>query len=100
MNKTKKENSKSEEQQKVEKKEEKSLIYCGPSIPDLPLLQYAVFNKGVPSTFQKTFKECKEIERLFLPIDSFPRFKKKVSEVGSAEYQLFNKASEYVRGEK
>jgi hypothetical protein len=81
-------------------KEADRLIYCGPSIPTLSLQKYAVFNNGTPDSFQKTFGECGAIKKLFLPVEKFPHFQKKVIEAGSAEYYLFNQVSKYVRSEK
>lgn len=65
-----------------EKKQEiQSLIYIGPTLPNL--VQYSAFTNGMPKYIESKFERCPQLRSLFLPIEDFPDRQNEVSRIGS-----------------
>jgi hypothetical protein len=73
-----------------------TLVYCGPSLRDLP--QYSVFQGELPQYVQKHIEKSEVIKELFVAPKDLVSTRKRITETGTREHQLFNKVLEYVRG--
>lgn len=98
MNKAlKQEKAKAKEVKKAER-----LIYCGPNI-GFKVKKDTVYIGGIPKILDEEIKECKEIKKLFVPLESYTETKRKISEDGTIESLSYKAVQEFLenkRGEK
>lgn len=74
----------------------KQLIYCGPSL-GLKVTKNAVYIGGIPKSIDKEISECKEIEKLFVPIEQYIETKQKINEIGTVENLLYRAVESYLK---
>jgi hypothetical protein len=91
---SKKKETKQAKKEPVIKKE--TLVYCGPSLRELP--QHSVFQGKLPQYVQKHIEKSAVMKELFVSPKDLVSTRKRITEAGTRENQLFNKVLEYVRG--
>ena len=64
------------------------MIYCGPSIKGV-VQQFSHFNNGIPKKLKEYAANCKEVERLIVPIESLVEAKKNLTIQGTIENLSF-----------
>lgn len=74
------------------------LIYCGPTLNNGELSQYAVFQGELPDHVKKHVKAELVIGELIIPVKDLAAVKNKIQQKGSREYLMFEKALKYARG--
>lgn len=75
-----------------------TLIYCGPTIRNGELQQYAVFMGKLPQHIEKLTKEEIAIKELLVPIKDLASVRSNIYKKGTREHLLFQKALGYARG--
>lgn len=74
-----------------------SLIYVGPSIPGGVLNRFTVFRGGKPLHLATVFKECPEMERLFVPTADLADVLTKVERTGTPYNAWYSQVLAYIR---
>lgn len=83
------------EETAVEQKQE-SLIYVGPSVPGGTLLRFTVFRGGKPKHLTKLLEDCKEIDRLFVPIVNLSESLAKINRPGTPMHTWYAGAMDFI----
>ncbi|WP_333593581.1 hypothetical protein [Anaerospora hongkongensis] len=73
-----------------------SLIYVGPSVPGGTLLRFTVFRGGKPKHLAKLLEDCKEIDRLFVPITKLSEALTKIDRPGTPMHTWFAGAMDFI----
>lgn len=75
----------------------KTLIYCGPDLPKVPLKenQVMLFKKGFTENIKAEIEKCPEIEKLFIKAEDFADFQNKKRVQGNRENSLYKKVQAY-----
>lgn len=74
------------------------LIYCGPTIRNGELQQFAVFMGKLPQHIEKLTEEEIAIKELLVPIKDLASVRSNIHKRGTREHLLFEKALGYARG--
>ncbi|MEH7122110.1 hypothetical protein V7127_02575 [Bacillus sp. JJ1773] len=90
-------NKKKIEAKSVAEKTE-TLIYCGPTIKNGELQQYAVFQGVLPDQVKKHKEANVAVSELFVPVKAFSTFREQIKRKGSRESMFFERALEYAKG--
>lgn len=77
---------------KNNQEEVRQLIYCGPTLKNGILQQYAVFQGTLPNHIEKIIESDNSVKELFVDIKDFTMVRKNISIKGSREQQLFEQA--------
>lgn len=84
----------------IAESKEITLIYCGPTLRNGELQQYAVFRGALPKHVIKHVESSPAVKELFVSTKDFVHVKAKVEIKGSRENLLYTKALEYAKGGK
>lgn len=80
---------------KVEKKETKTVVYCGPTLPGGTLQQFTIFNNGIPDFIKEYEKSCPALLMLIKPIKDLAPTRVNLKNKGSRDNQLFEAVLDY-----
>ncbi|WP_445506701.1 hypothetical protein [Niallia sp. 03190] len=80
--------------------EVKSVIYCGPTLPNHALLQYSTFTGDLPPHVQEHIEKCPAIMELVVPVSELAETTANLTVKGTKDQIMFEEVSKYVRGEK
>lgn len=81
-------------QKKIKNIEKKTVVYLGPSIPNI-VAENSIFRGELPEKIQNIQKELPVIKILFVPIEKLIAAKKELTENNSAKAICYNKVLEY-----
>lgn len=85
----------------IRKEEEvSSIIYCGPSLRNNALQQYAVFTNELPIHVKEQLEKCPAINALIVPIGQLNTCVANIGTQGTAEQVMYEQIQAYVRGEQ
>lgn len=73
-----------------------SLIYVGPSVPGGTLLRFTVFRGGKPKHLAKLMEDCKEIDRLFVPVVKLSESLAKINRPGTPMHTWYAGAMDFI----
>lgn len=76
----------------------KTLIYCGPTINNGEISQYAVFQGNLPEHVKKHLEAEAAVKELLIPVQDFVAVKNRIYQKGTREQLLFEKALNYANG--
>ena len=77
-----------------------SIIYCGPSLRNNALQQYAVFTNELPIHVKEQLEKCPAINALIVPIGQLNTCVANIGTQGTAEQVMYEQIQAYVRGEQ
>lgn len=83
---------------KEHNEEAKSLIYCGPNLPNGILSQFTVYRGEIPNHLDEHMKKCPSLEKLFVPVEALSTTLLAIETKGSAENALYQEVQAYVKG--
>lgn len=78
----------------VEEKKE-TLIYCGPTSKYAK--QFSSFIGGYPDNMKVHMEKCGVLKGLFVKVEDFPSFNKKLKDNSSIESAMYSQAVEYFK---
>lgn len=76
------------------------VVYCGPTLKNGVLLQYAVFQGELPAHVQKLAESEVAIKELIVDVKELSNTKKAIGVKGSRENQLYERALVFAKGGK
>lgn len=79
-------------------KKRTTLIYCGPTINNGEIQQFAVFQGKLPEYVEKHAEAEVAVKELLVPVEELSKVKKQLYIKGTREHLLFEKALNYVKG--
>lgn len=83
-----------------EPKDVNTLVYCGPSIKNTNLQQYAIYQGDLPENIKGFIKKHPIIRELLVDPKNLAVTRKNLIKVGTKENQVFKKISEIMKGGK
>ncbi|WP_404427303.1 hypothetical protein LG296_01665 [Ureibacillus chungkukjangi] len=75
-----------------------TVIYCGPTLNNGELSQYAVFQGELPQRVNKHIKAELAVGELLIPVKDLAVVKSKIQQKGTREHLLFERALKYAKG--
>lgn len=79
------------------KQESKTLIYCGPQLPNLQ--KHTIFKSSIPKYLEDDINSCSAIKHLCVAPSELANVRAKVNIKGTRENTLYNQIKQYIRGE-
>ena len=69
--------------------EAQTVVYCGPNLPKLGLVRFAVFRNGYPAHVLKALEKVEELKKMMVPPHKLAEFRKEIERAGSEPHRLF-----------
>jgi len=76
----------------------KQVVYCGPTISKMGIVQFAVFKGGYPANVSAAIAEYPDIEKLMVPIEELGEFRMQIAKAGSEPHRLFHQVRNDMKG--
>ncbi|UNY40572.1 hypothetical protein KLER11_gp15 [Pararheinheimera phage vB_PsoM_KLER1-1] len=75
--------------QAVETKKPETLIYVGPTISSLSLMQFSMYREGIPAHLNTAVKDCSYLSKLFVPVSELNAARRDINRDGSVLRTMF-----------
>ena len=76
----------------------KTLIYCGPTIPNV-IRENAAFQGGLPKSYLDFCAKCPAAAALLVELKNFPKARRDVRIVGTAMHSYYSTVQKYIEEE-
>ena len=67
-----------------------TVIYAGPTMHRRMMIANSVYKNGLPDSVNRMIEKVPDIEKLIVPVTSYPEVKQEVATAGTAYNRLYN----------
>lgn len=76
----------------------KHVVYCGPNITEMGIVQFAIYKGGYPTNVLSAMANFPDIKKLMVPIEGLSEFRIKMVQAGTEPHRLFHQIKNDLRG--
>lgn len=76
----------------------KHVVYCGPNVPEMGMVQFAVYKGGYPANVTSAIAKFPDIEKLMVPVEGLSEFRLQMGKAGTEPHRLFHQIKNDLKG--